>query len=128
MDTIFTLLGCLFAGIIVSLIIFAIIGSRNYENNFNKSLLVSTIIIGIVLFGLDYIYQSKISKIETLETEVEQQKEEPQKDFTYLNELINKDIPDIYNTFNIEEKRKFWLKIIDKIYIKEGKIKEVTFL
>ena len=76
MDTIFTLLGCLFAGIIVSLIIFAIIGSRNYENNFNKSLLVSTIIIGIVLFGLDYIYQSKISKIETLETEVEQLKEE----------------------------------------------------
>lgn len=60
LDTIFTLLGCLFAGVIVSLIIFAIIGSRNYENNFNKSLLVSTIIIGIVLFGLDFIYHSKI--------------------------------------------------------------------
>lgn len=71
----------------------------------------------------DYIRINKeILKLE------EEQKEEPQKDFTYLNELINKDIPDIYNTFNIEEKRKFWLKIIDKIYIKEGKIKEVTFL
>lgn len=76
MDTILEILGCLFAGVIISFIIFAIIGSRNYENNFNKSLLVSTIIIGIVLFGLDYIYQSKISKIETLETEVEQLKEE----------------------------------------------------
>ena len=71
----------------------------------------------------DYI---KINK-EILKLE-EEQKEKPQKDFTYLNELINKDIPDIYNTFNIDEKRKFWLKIIDKIYIKEGKIKEVTFL
>ncbi len=66
LDTIFTLLGCLFAGVIVSLIIFAIIGSRNYENNFNKSLLVSTIIIGIVLFGLDFIYHSKIIKYEDM--------------------------------------------------------------
>lgn len=66
MDTIFTLLGCLLAGIIVSLIIFAIIGSRNYENNFNKSLLVSTIIIGIVLFGVDFIYQTKITKLENM--------------------------------------------------------------
>lgn len=66
MDTIFTLLGCLFAGVIVSLIIFAIIGSRNYENNFNKSLLVSTIIIGIVLFGLDFIYHSKIIEYEDM--------------------------------------------------------------
>lgn len=66
MDIIFTLLGCLFAGVIVSLIIFAIIGSRNYENNFNKSLLISTIIIGIVLFGLDFIYQTKITKYEDM--------------------------------------------------------------
>ncbi|MFR7544585.1 MAG: recombinase family protein [Clostridia bacterium] len=71
----------------------------------------------------DYI---KINK-EILKLE-EEQKEKPQKDFTYLNELINKDIPDIYNTFNIDEKRKIWLKIIDKIYVKDGKIKEVTFL
>lgn len=75
MDIIFTLLGCLFAGVIVSLIIFAIIGSRNYENNFNKSLLISTIIIGLVLFGLDYIYQTKISETESLETEIEELKE-----------------------------------------------------
>lgn len=66
MDTIFTLIGCLLVGIIVSLIIFAIIGSRNYENNFNKSLLVSTIIIGIVLFGLDFMYQSKITEYENM--------------------------------------------------------------
>lgn len=66
MDTIFTLIGCLLVGIIVSLIIFVIIGSRNYENNFNKSLLVSTIIIGIVLFGLDFMYQSKITEYENM--------------------------------------------------------------
>lgn len=66
MDIIFTLLGCLFVAFIVSLIIFVIIGSRNYENNFNKSLLVSTIIIGIVLFGLDFMYQSKITEYENM--------------------------------------------------------------
>lgn len=66
MDTILEILGCLFAGVIISFIIFAIIGSRNYENNFNKSLLVSTIIIGIVIFGLDFMYQSKISELENM--------------------------------------------------------------
>ena len=66
MDTIFTILGCLLVAFIVSLIIFVIIGSRNYENNFNKSLLVSTIIIGIVLFGLDFMYQSKITEYKNM--------------------------------------------------------------
>ena len=51
-----------------------------------------------------------------------------QKDYSYLENLLNQNIFEIYSTFNIEEKRKIWLKIIDKIYVKDGKIKEVTFL
>lgn len=50
-----------------------------------------------------------------------------QKDYSYLENLLNQNIFEIYSTFNIEEKRKIWLKIIDKIYVKDGKIKEVTF-
>ena len=46
----------------------------------------------------------------------------------YLEKLLSQNIIEIYSTFNIEERRKFWLKIIDKIYIENGKIKEVTFL
>lgn len=66
MDTILEILGCLFAGVIISFIIFAIISSKKYENDFSKSLFISTIIIGIVLFGLDFIYQSKITEYEDM--------------------------------------------------------------
>jgi hypothetical protein len=75
MDTIFTILGCLLVSFIVSCIIFGIISSKGNKDNLDKSLLISTIIIGLVLFGLNYIYQSKISKIESLETEIEELKE-----------------------------------------------------
>ena len=72
MDTILTILGCLFVAFIVSSIIFGIISSKNYKDNFDKSLLISTIIIGLVLFGLDFIYQTQISETSSLETEIEE--------------------------------------------------------
>lgn len=75
MDTIFTLLGCLLIAFIISSIIFGIINLKKYEKDINKSLLISTIILAIVLFGLDFIYQSKISETESLETEIEELKE-----------------------------------------------------
>ena len=76
MDTILTITGCLLVGAIVSLIIFAIISSRNYKKDFNKSWIISTIIIGILLFGLNLLYNSKISEIESSESEFEELKEE----------------------------------------------------
>ena len=63
---IFTILGCLFVSFIVSLITFAIIGSKNYEKDFNKSLLISTIILTIMLFGLSFLYNARISKLEDM--------------------------------------------------------------
>ena len=51
----------------------------------------------------------------------------PQRDFSKLKEIMNLDIYKIYCLFSDEEKRTFWLKIIDKIYIENGKIKEITF-
>lgn len=52
----------------------------------------------------------------------------PQRDFSKLKEIMNLDIYKIYCLLSDEEKRTFWLKIIDKIYVENGKIKEITFL
>lgn len=50
------------------------------------------------------------------------------KDFSNLQKTINLDIEKIYFSLSDEEKRTFWLNVIDKIYIENGKIKEVIFL
>ena len=50
------------------------------------------------------------------------------KDFSKLKKIINLDINTIYLSLSTEEKRNFWLNIINKIYIENGEIKEITFL
>lgn len=65
-NIILTILGCFFVGAIISLLIFAIIGSRNHEKDFNKSWIISTIIIALLLFGLDFLYNARISKLENM--------------------------------------------------------------
>ena len=50
------------------------------------------------------------------------------KDLSNVEKILNSDYIDLYNKFNIINKKKFWLSIIDKIYVENGKIKEVTFL
>ena len=55
-------------------------------------------------------------------------KEVQQKDFSKLNKILNSGIINIYNSLSREEKRRFWLSIIDKIYIEDNQIKKITFL
>ena len=50
------------------------------------------------------------------------------KDFSNLQKIINLNIDKIYSSLSDEEKRTFWLNIIDKIYLENGEIKEVIFL
>lgn len=50
------------------------------------------------------------------------------KDFSKLQNLINLNINKIYLSLSDDEKRGFWLGIIDKIFVENGEIKEVTFL
>lgn len=50
------------------------------------------------------------------------------KDFSKLNKILNSGIINIYNSLSREEKRKFWLSIIDKIYVEDNQIKKITFL
>ncbi len=70
-------------------------------------------------------YKNLENKIKALEI-----KEIPdiKKDYTKLQKIINLDFCKIYASLSIEEKRTFWLQIINKIYIEHGEIKEVTFL
>jgi len=51
-----------------------------------------------------------------------------QKDYSYLNNIINSNYKTIYNKLNIENKKKFWLSVIDKIMVENSEIKEVIFL
>jgi len=51
-----------------------------------------------------------------------------EKDFTYLNNILNSNYLNIYQKLTNINKKKFWLSIIDRIYIKSGKIEEITFL
>lgn len=50
------------------------------------------------------------------------------KNFSKVQKIINLDINKIYSLLSVDEKRTFWINIIDKIYIENGEIKEVTFL
>mgnify|MGYP003571256253 CR=1 FL=1 len=54
--------------------------------------------------------------------------EVPKRDLSHLNNILNSDYKTIYNNLNTKNKKKFWLSIIDKIYIENGEIQEVTFL
>lgn len=52
----------------------------------------------------------------------------PKKDFSAIEKTLNSGYKEIYNKLSQENKRKFWLTFIDKIYVLNGKIEEITFL
>lgn len=51
-----------------------------------------------------------------------------EKDFSKLDNILNSDYRKIYYTLSKKNRKKFWLNIIDKIYVENGQIKEVAFL
>lgn len=74
-------------------------------------------------------YKSDYEKLNKRLNELKLKNETPiQKDFSKLKEYINSDICNIYIKLNTEEKRTLWVNVVDKIYIKNGEIKEVIFL
>lgn len=54
--------------------------------------------------------------------------ETPERDYTHITNIINSDYVSIYNNLTITNKKKFWLSIIDKIFVENGDIEKVTFL
>ena len=70
-------------------------------------------------------YQKLSKKLKDLKTDIEVP---PKNDFTELQKIINLDITKIYALLSDEEKRTFGLNILDKVYVENGEIKEVTFL
>ena len=98
MDIIFTILGCLLVGFIISAIIFGIISSRNYEKDSNKILIISTVIIAFLLLGLDFLYNSKISEMETLNIKLEELKEKNSK-FEEENDDLQVQLDDLQKEY-----------------------------
>ena len=79
MDNVLAILSCLLVGFIISGIIFGIIASRDYEKDSNKPLIISTIVIAIMLFGFNSLYNTNLSETKSLESEIEELKEENSK-------------------------------------------------
>lgn len=50
------------------------------------------------------------------------------KDISKVQKLLNLNIDEIYLLLSDDEKRTFWLNVIDKIYVENGKIEEIIFL
>ena len=50
------------------------------------------------------------------------------KDFSQIENILNSDSLNIYKKLSFSNRKKYWLSVIDKIYVQNGKIKEVTFL
>lgn len=71
-------------------------------------------------------YKELNAKLDTLKKTTTYHKDN--KDLSKVKEMINLDIIKVYSLLSIDEKRTFWLGIIDKIYIEHGEIKEVIFL
>ena len=80
-------------------------------------------LINKITYKTDYEKLNKKLKELKTNTEIPQKK-----DFSELKKLINLDITKIYKTLSNEETRTFWLNIVDKIYVENGEIKEITFL
>ena len=66
MNTIITILGCLFLGFIITIIIYFFINYNNLkiEKDFNKIIIISTIVIATILFIFNSGYTSQINKLE----------------------------------------------------------------
>ena len=67
-------------------------------------------------------YSKELSELRTVKTV------KKGRDLSSLEKIFNSDCLNIYNKLSISNKKKFWLSAIDKIYVENGEIKEVTFL
>ena len=71
-------------------------------------------------------YQDKLKELENANNSND--KYSHKKNYEYLYQIINSDYKTIYNQLSIQNKKKFWLSFINKIYIENGNIKEISFL
>lgn len=68
-------------------------------------------------------YKTELDKLKVLSAQ-----EPTVKDYSHLSKILNSNYKTIYNKLNTVNKKKFWLSFIDKIYIENGKVKEIIFL
>lgn len=75
------------------------------------------------------VYKNDYFKLtQDLQKNKEQQEFIPkQKDFSKLRQILNSDFESIYKTLSREEKRKFWINVVDDIYYEKSEIKGIKF-
>ena len=74
-------------------------------------------------------YKEDYTQLTKKLNELKKQEIKPkEKDLSNIKNFVNMDIDKIYSELTEDEKRVLWINIIDKIYVEDGNIKEVTFL
>ncbi len=112
----------------------SIVCSKPLKDNSNKISEIENKIYKLKDLYLDDLidkdtYKRDYEKLNQRLNELKNIEIEPVKnDFSEIQKIINLDIYNIYYSLSDEEKRTFWLSIIDKIYLENGEIKEVIFL
>lgn len=67
-------------------------------------------------------YSKELSELQTVKSI------KKNRDLSNLEKIFNSNYLNIYNKLSISNKKKFWLSAINRIYVENGEIKEVTFL
>lgn len=67
-------------------------------------------------------YEKQLQELKTV-TIVEEQK-----DFSHIERVLNSNYITLYNNLSKANRKKFLMTFIDKIFVENGKIKEITFL
>lgn len=112
----------------------SIIGTKPVKDNSKEIKQIENKILKLKDLYLDDLidkntYKSDYEKLSKQLHELKSDIEIPEKkDFSELQKIINLDVSKTYSSLSDGEKRTFWINIINKIYIENGEIKEVTFL
>lgn len=74
-------------------------------------------------------YSKEYDRIDKELTEISNTRPEVEKDFSYLEELIQSDFRSMYNSLSLENRRAFWRSTIKQIHLNEDyTVKHVEFL
>lgn len=72
-------------------------------------------------------YEKLTSELNKLENQNVKTETASKKDLSHLEKIINSDFKTLYLNLNRIEKRRFWVSIIEKIYIEKDEIKGIEF-
>ncbi len=74
-------------------------------------------------------YNKEYDRIETELKELSRSRQEEQRDFTYLENLLKTDFRSMYDSLSLENRRAFWRSVVEEIHLREDSaIEYIDFL